>query len=464
MLKFTAFSEKHLKKIQGYTANSPYRVCDLTAGVLLMWNDVFNVSFAEYDDTLILKCCFKNKFTVFFLPIGKNVLGALGEIERYTVEKCLPLKFMCIEEENLPFLKERYGEISFEYDRDFSDYLYDYEKLTNLVGKKFSGQRNHINSFNKLYPSAKFKPLLTRDIPRVKEFLKEYKKEHRGGGKIERHEFLNTIKLIDNLKKANFVGGFMEVDGKMVSFTIGEYAGKTFVIHVEKALRNYKGVYPTTFNSFLKLCKKDGVIYINREDDSGDLGLRTSKLQYQPEMLLNKHFVEVKKPMKIKSPPTLKGERVVLSKITSGDKEFYHKLYTAKTLNRYWGYDYKKDIKNPTADAFFNLQKNDFKNKNNLCLLIREKSLKTPIGEIVFHNFSYDKKVEIGVRLLKKYHGKGYAKESLQLAISYAVNKLKLTPVAKCYHQNKSSLFALQSAGFVENFNDNKYCHLIYKK
>ena len=281
--------------------------------------------------------------------------------------------------------------VSSEYHRDWSDYVYSYEEIKTFQGKKFSGQRNHINGFLKTYPNYKFKKLTYKDIPKIINFLKEYKKEHKGGGKIERHEYLNTLKLVENLKNVNFVGGYMEIDGKMCSFTIGEYAGKTLVIHIEKALKSYRGIYPATFNSFVKMAEKDGVIYVNREDDSGDLGLRTSKTQYHPIMLVNKNYVSVKKPMEIKRPPVLKGERVTLNKITKNDKETYYKLYTAKTLNKYWGYDYKKDILNPSPDAFYNMQLADFKAKNVLALAVRLNG--KMIGEAVLYNFSYDNKV-----------------------------------------------------------------------
>ncbi len=463
MLKFKTFTEKDVSFIQKYTEKSPYFVCDLSAGVLYMWNDVYNLAFCEFDKTLILKCNFKNKLTAFFMPIGKNVDGALREIENYAMENALSLNFMCVEEENLDLLRARYGDnFTAEYNRDFSDYLYNYDKLLNLVGKKFSGQRNHINAFNKSYPNAKFKRLLKSDLPRVKEFLKEYKKEHTGGGRIEKNEFENTLKLVDNLSLLKTIGGYMEIDKKMVSFTIGEYAGKTLIIHIEKALKNYRGVYPATFNSFLKLCKKDDILYINREDDSGDLGLRTSKTQYQPERLVHKNFVSVKKPMNVKRAPVLKGERVVLSKILESDKEFYYKLYTAKSLNRYWGYDYEKHIKNPTPDAFYEMQLSDFKNKDNLCLLIKDKKTKTPMGEVVLHNFSYDNKVEVGVRLMKKYHGKGYASESVKLISNYALTVLGKSPVAKCYLKNEKSLSALKSAGFTVDFKDKKFYYLSF--
>ncbi len=462
MLKFTILTEKNLKRVQKYTKDSPYLVCDISAGVLYMWNDVFNVSFAIFNDTLILKCCFKNKFTAFFLPVGSDVQGALSEIERYVESKHISLNFMCVEDEYVSMLKTRYGEdIKYEFDRDFSDYIYDYQKLKTLVGKKFSGQRNHINGFKKTYPNYKFKKLEYKDVPRVLEFLKEYKKEHAGGGKLERNELKNTLRLVKNLKIAKFFGGYMEIDGKMCSFTIGEYIGKTLIIHIEKALKQYKGIYPITFNEFLKMSERDGVVYINREDDSGDLGLRTSKLQYQPEVILSKNFVEIGRAMKIKRRPTIIGDGVVLSPITQKDKKNYYNLYVSKTLNKYWGYDYKKDINKPTEDAFFNLQFRDFKLKDNMCLAIRESKNSKMLGEVVLHNFTFDKKVEVGVRLFKKYHGKGLATKALKLILSYAKN-LGLNPVSKCYIQNEKSYNCLTRAEMKETSRDKKFIYLEY--
>ncbi len=459
MLKFTTYTDDKLKKLQKYTQKSPYRVCDITAGVLYMWKDIYNLSFAIFNDTLILKCNFKNKTTAFFMPVGKDFDGALKQIETYSIKTKTPLNFMCVEERFIPLLTERYGEIKAEYNRDFSDYLYDYSQLKNLVGKKFSGQRNHINSFNKNYPTAKFKKLKKSDVLRIKEFLKQYKKEHSGGNSIERTEFKNTLNLVDNLHLASYVGGYMEIEGKLCSFTIGEYAGDTFVIHIEKALKNYKGIYPATFNAFLKASEKQGINYVNREDDSGDLGLRTSKTQYQPIELVHKNFVQVKLPMQIKKRPKIVGNRVVLSKIKKSSMQDYFNLYTDKSLNKYWGYDYKKDLSSPTPQAFYDMQEYDFKAKDNMCLGIYSKSGKF-LGEVVLHNFTYDGEVEVGVRLLKKYHKKGYASEAVNLISKYAKTVLNKRPVSKCFLQNEDSLSCLKRAGFTLKNTDKTYYYL----
>ena len=153
----------------------------------------------------------------------------------------------------------------------------------------------------------------------------------------------------------------------------------------------------------------------------------------------------------------------MLKKIKESDAVSYAKLCTSKALNKYWGYDYKKDITNPTKEAFYNAQLNDFKKKNCLSLAIKNNESGEFMGEIVLHHFNYHNEVEIGVRLLKKYQGKGYAKEALSLAINYAVKTLNKTPVAKCYKQNEKSLKSLQSAGLVICGEDNKFYYLIKK-
>ncbi len=463
MLKFTPFDDKSVKKIQKFTQKSPYRVCDLSAGVLYMWNEIYNLSYSVYNETLILRCNFKNRSTSFFMPIGKDLDGALKQIENYTVKNHIPLNFLCVEDEWLNYLKQRYNnKLKSEFNRDFSDYLYDYQQLKNLVGKKFSGQRNHINGFKKNYPNYKFKKLTLKDKDKILTFLKEYKKEHRGVGKIEKAELKNTEKLVNNLNLLNFVGGYMEIDKKFCSFTIGEYVGDTFVIHIEKALKSYKGIYPATFNEFLKYSEKEGVNFINREDDSGDLGLRTSKTQYQPIQLISKNFVSVDKPMQMKTRPVIIGEKVILGKINNADKMAYFKLYTAKSLNKYWGYDYKKDVNNPTPDAFYTMQEQDFKMKENACFAIREKKKSQMIGEIVLHNFNYENEVEVGVRLFRKFHNKGLGTDALKTICNYVVNVLKKKPVAKCYLQNVSSLKSLQNSGFIVKNADKKFYYLTF--
>lgn len=67
-------------------------------------------------------------------------------------------------------------------------------------------------------------------------------------------------------------------------------------VHVEKALTEYNGVYPMLTNCFASHFRTPQVVYINREEDEGDLGLRTSKLSYHPLLLKEKYKVTLLDP------------------------------------------------------------------------------------------------------------------------------------------------------------------------
>ena len=457
MLKFKKLTEKNIKQIQNFTVNSKYPLCDYSGGVIFTWYSCYNPTFTIFDDTLILKFGEIGNER-FMLPLGKNIDGAILEIEKYALEKEEPLVFICVSDDSLSLLNDRFkGNIEYSYNRNFSDYIYDIEEMKTFSGKKFSGQRNHINAFKKLYPSYEYKKITRKDIPRIHAFLKEYDKQYPIKRKMEKRELEFTYKFVELLFKSQMFGGYIEYNGEIVSIAIGEYAGNMLVIHIEKALLKYRGAYPLTYNEFVKNNYKEGILWANRQDDSGDAGLRISKTQYKPVRLENKNFVTVKSPMPITKKPSIKGERVLLNAIKKKDCETYYKLNVSKANNKWWGYDYKKHNLNPTIDYFYKMQKRDYKNGANMCLAIRDKKSDIMMGEVILYKFSYQNTVEIGIRLFKKYQNKGFATESLNLIISYIKEKLKLTPVMKCYKKNISSKNMILKCGFTLVKEDEKF-------
>ena len=74
----------------------------------------------------------------------------------------------------------------------------------------------------------------------------------------------------------------------VVGLTAGEIVGDTLHVHIEKALRDFSGAYQTLAMCFAESMKLPGVNFINRQDDTGDEGLRKSKLSYKPCALLDK--------------------------------------------------------------------------------------------------------------------------------------------------------------------------------
>ena len=450
MLTFKKLPKNSVNKIMDFVRQNNEKTCDYSQGVIFMWYDHFRYEYTIYNDMLILKVGDKSSPT-FFPPLGNgDFWGAVSEIEKYCVENEYRIRFAFLAKETADAFCERYNGYAVKtgYNRNFSDYIYLFEDIKNFKGKRYNGQRNHINNFKKAYPDYQYKKITKKDIPRIVEFLKEYKTQHKKMKGIEKTEYLNTVKLVENYRPKDFVGGYLQVNGKIVAFSIGEFVKDTLIIHIEKGLTEYKGVYPTMFNEFARHNEKDGVVYINREDDSGDLGLRTSKMQYRPCCMQDKHFVMLNSFMCEFEKPTLKGQTVTLSPIKKADAKNYYKLNAAVKNNKMWGFDYKKFNKKPTEDYFYKTQKEDFKNKHNLCLAIREKGTTALIGEVVLYNFDFNGFVEVGIRLFEKAQGKGYAKESISLISNFVKQKLNLKLKAKCYKQNEKSRKLFESSGF----------------
>lgn len=437
---------KNVETIRKYVEQSEISFCDISVGVKYMWRDEYVIDYEVVSDTLIMKEKGPDYEDFFYYPMGADVEGALKEIEKYFKEQFKPLQFCCIDEAHAKVLSERYYGAEVESEEDWNDYIYDAEKFRTYSGKKLSGQRNHVNKFKKLYPDYKVKLIQKSDLERIREFLNEYKSELEGEAAEEAEM---AFDLISNMEELRQVGAYIEVDGKIVALSVGEVVGDTLIVHIEKALVRYDGVYPTMAKEFAKAFTGDNVTLINREEDCGDLGLRTSKRQYQPKEIKIKNSVTVKTLFyKIHSPIKIKTQRLVVRDIEEKDKEAYAKLYLDDELNKLWGYDYREDLngEKPTPDYFFKFQQSLKDKKEEYALAVEENG--RLVGELVLHNFDYEGGVEIGFRFFKEYQGKGYATESASALKEYAFETLGATKVkSRCYKQNNPSHRLIERLG-----------------
>jgi RimJ/RimL family protein N-acetyltransferase len=102
------------------------------------------------------------------------------------------------------------------------------------------------------------------------------------------------------------------------------------------------------------------------------------------------------------------------------------------------------------------LTRKDFEARREISLGIYEGE--TFVGEAVFHNFTYDHMVELGVRLLPEAEGKGYATEAMRCMAEYALCFWGLERVtAKCFKDNLASKKMLQSAGLRQTSEDEQF-------
>ncbi len=460
MLFFEEYSYNKLIEYMPLLKESPFLCNDFSLGSLLMWNRGTDTQFAVYNNTLIIRQMIGDE-PAFSYPFGEDPDGAMAELIEYVNTNDLSLLLFGVPEDSLARIKldTRYKSVHVNYDRRWSDYLYSFEEMESFAGKKFNGQRNHINRFKKNYGEPFFSPIRPEDYDDIRDFLLLYHEEH-SGNEIEEHEYQKTYELLAHFEELGMYGIVLRVEGSVAGFTIGEMIGDMLIVHVEKALRAYEGAYPTLFNGFMKYMRSvlgDGIRLVNREDDSGDIGLRTSKNQYHPVMLLHKYIVRIDSP--VDDRPELVFDGGVLNAIRDMDKANYYALCTDKDNNRYWGYDYEEDesITEVNEDVFYDSQEFDYSLGSSVNFAVRKCEDCELIGETIVYHFTSNGYAEIGGRIAKKWQGQGLGTKAFAATADFAERQLHVKTKARCYKENIPSYHMITSAGFHKVNEDNVF-------
>lgn len=465
MLNFEPFSVTTLQKVLPYIQRNPSLCSDLSAGYLFMWSDDADMQFCIWNETFCLRQQVGEQ-TAFSYPFGADPEGMLDEIKAYVFSKDMPLRFFAIDGETLEKLKadSRFQPAMWAYDRKWSDYIYDFAEAMSFPGKKFSGQRNHINKFKKLYGEPEIRFLTAADNAKTAELLKNYEEEHPGANALEKQELKKTRELYDIHELLGLYAAGLFVDGEMAALSIGEVVGDMLIIHVEKALKKFEGIYPTMYSGFVRLmAEKLGCTlkYVNREDDSGDPGLRTSKQQYHPICMADKYLLHVGTPaVKLTPLSPVFGNGVVLTGIRETDKAAYLRLNTDVENNRYWGYDYREDmsITGPVDEnTFFDMTAFDMQVGDSVNYAVRLSENGEMIGEVILWNFTSKGTIELGCRILPEYRGKGYGRAAFGAATELALKVNDSRVVARCFIENLPSYRMITTNEFVVQNKDDKY-------
>ncbi len=297
-LEFKPVTHASMKEIFPYLLMENGRTTDFSYAGLLMWVDYFKYSYAIVKDTLFIKGTVENDTHVpaFSLPIGRLPLSeSLEMIRDYCRNAGIKPVLSAVPE----YAVQDFIELGIDRIQpleDWGDYLYDANMLSTLSGKKMSKKRNHVNKFDALYPDSKIQPLTPLNADRAIEFMDTIDVEG-DSTPMAVEERRMTRHLLDLIKEGDtqLEGAILDVDGEIAAFTIGDVKHDTLFVHVEKASRKFEGSYEKINKEFASLmCEKYPEIkYINREDDSGDEGLRKAKQSYHPIEILKKYNIAI---------------------------------------------------------------------------------------------------------------------------------------------------------------------------
>jgi len=449
MLQFKSVTQRDGGKLRKYYEDCLYGLCEFSVGTKLMWRSTLHTTWTEVAGCLVIRNYCDGRWTFDYPVPGPegDEDAALDAIEAWCQENGVSPRFSIVPECKTCRLLARYPYVCVSDIRSWRDYIYYRQDLQLFAGRRYSGQRNHIKKFRQQWPDAELRRLTSADEAAIERFWKDYEAEFPKGSNSKARDELNLAKkMLRMVDKSWFIAGGMFDGEKLIALSLAEKCGETLIIHIEKALYSYTGVYPTLVQAFADLFG-EGCQWINREDDAADRGLRTSKLQYGPAKLGSKYIFEPQNELMryVDAIPELKTERLTLCALTEDDIPAYNALVLDGQRNRWWGYDDVGGLGGPVEErSFFNVAQTDFANRQAVNFAVRLDG--KLIGEAVLYRFDCRGNAELGCRIDQAYAGNGYGTEAFAAVANWALYQISLNRVvAKCFKENQASYKMLSS-------------------
>ena len=283
MIKFKDLSTADKDTIQSYTLYGERQNCDLSFANLISWKFLYSTQFAIVDNYLVFRF-YTGHHLAYMMPIPKPTRAEDGTLRVVPCDECSVNVIKAIRNDSIamghPFLMmgvcnymtdliEDAFPDTFEIkpDRDYADYIYTRDKLTNLAGKKLQSKRNHINKFKTLYPNYEYRALTQEMIPeciRLEQQWRNKAQDDRSYDQSIDSELRSMTRAFHRWDRLDLTGGTIWVEGQLIAFTFGcPINQSTFDVCVEKADTTYEGAFAIINQEFVKHLPEQ-YFYINK--------------------------------------------------------------------------------------------------------------------------------------------------------------------------------------------------------
>ncbi|MCL2579326.1 MAG: phosphatidylglycerol lysyltransferase domain-containing protein [Oscillospiraceae bacterium] len=275
---------------------SSYRSEEYNFNSAYIWAEALCYRVAEMNGFLIQKSDSYNRPSYLYPP-GEGDVKPVIEAMMQDAHDCgHGFLFFCILEEQCKLLEVLFPDtFQFWQNPDFDDYIYDAQSMITLSGKKLHSKRNHINRFKSEYRDWAYEPITPQNMPEVMAMSKEWLTTYdEPDNKTFQYEKIALDRALGDFFNLGMDGGLIRAQGRVVAFSMGDrLTDDIYLVHVEKAFIDVHGAY-TLINQQFAEHNAANFTYINREDDSGDSGLRKAKLSYYPVMRAGKFAASLK--------------------------------------------------------------------------------------------------------------------------------------------------------------------------
>lgn len=289
--QFKDFSLEEKPLLEATFLKFPPVISEFTFTNLFIWRHAYQLKISRLKNFI---CLLSNKEdpSFFFPPVGEgDRVESFRVLLQYLKERGVSPKIARVPESMVTQIDWKENGMRVDLDRDQSDYIYLAEDLIKLEGRKYHRKRNHIKQFKEKY-SYRYLSLTPEWISECLRLETEWcDLRHCEVVPGLANESVAIKEALIHFDQLNMKGGAILIDGKLEAFTLGEPLNpETVVIHIEKANPAFEGLYPLINQAFLEN-EWSAYLYVNREQDLGEEGLRKAKESYFPHHMIHKYTI-----------------------------------------------------------------------------------------------------------------------------------------------------------------------------
>ena len=287
--RYPEFSPLSLEAVQAIKTDLLQQkdgMSELTFGSLYFFRNTYKYKISRFNEHTLLFLGEEQKIP-FFFTIGASLpVSTIKELySDCAYWKLISESYLSNNESLFQNFKESPTE-----DRDNFDYLYTRLSLSTLSGKQLHKKKNHVNGFLSNYPDFTLKKLDTDTKRDASKILDIWAAEQTN---LQETDYEAAQQALTLPEIADFLSLILYVQGVPVAWCLAELAaqGTIAVVHFEKARTDFRGSYQYINYAFAQSLPEH-IVYINREQDLGDEGLRHAKMSYKPEGFVKKYRLD----------------------------------------------------------------------------------------------------------------------------------------------------------------------------
>ena len=206
------------------------------------------------------------------------------------------IRFCLCDEGQKEILSDHF-DIEWQSDPGDNDYIYEGAKWIDLAGRKYHRLKHRFNSFNRLYPDAKYHPIDSdRRLQDALEVARIWQEEHVEKGMPDEELEEEQACILEAGKYWNelgMTGGVLYVNDTPVAATMASFLSTgSMDFHFDKAVSPFAlaGATVVSRRCFAASGIDQGRQFYNLEEDMNIPGLRQSKETYRPVLKYPKYY------------------------------------------------------------------------------------------------------------------------------------------------------------------------------